>query len=282
MFGYVTVYKPELKIKDFNQYKSYYCGLCRTLKEDFGFTGQMTLSYDMTFLVVLLTSLYESETKSIEKRCKTHPIKKQPMLVNEISRYGAKMNVLLSYYHFLDDWHDEKSVKGLAAYKVMKKKAKKIAKAYPRQAKVIKESLKELARLESENCQNIDQVAGQFGNLMADLIVYKQDPWEGTLRRLGFFLGKFIYIMDAWDDLDKDIKKDSYNPLKNFYKEHTEKEYNQICYDMMEMMMAETSSAFELLPCVQDVDILRNIIYAGVWTKYNTKLAQQAKEKNNG
>ena len=106
MFGYVTVYKPELKIKDYTKYRAYYCGLCRVLMEDYGITGQLTLSYDMTFLVILLTSLYESDTNFMLKRCKAHPVKKNPMLTNAMTSYAAKMNIVMSYYHLVDDWND--------------------------------------------------------------------------------------------------------------------------------------------------------------------------------
>lgn len=280
MFGYVTVYKPELKIKDYAKYKAYYCGLCRVLLEEYGLTGQMTLSYDMTFAVVLLTSLYESETKTLAKRCKVHPVKKIPMLVNEMTDYAAKMNIVLSYYHLLDDWNDEKSIVGLAASTAMKKKTHKIEKEFPRQSQKIKASLKRLAMLEKEQCENIDEAAGCFGELMAELLVYKEDMWAGDMRQIGFYLGKFIYIMDAWDDLEKDIKKGNYNPLKKLYREHPQEEYDKICLDMLTMMMAEVSSAFEKLPCLLDADILRNIIYSGVWTKYNKILAERAKEKS--
>lgn len=76
MFGYVTIYKPELKVKDYYKYKAYYCGLCRTLKESFGFRGQMTLTYDMTFVTILLTSLYEHKMKNSKHHCAVHPVKK--------------------------------------------------------------------------------------------------------------------------------------------------------------------------------------------------------------
>ena len=97
MFGYVTICEPELKVKDLKKYKAYYCGLCRSLKEDYGFMGQMTLTYDMTFAVILLSSLYETETETQMHRCKVHPVKKQKMLRNEITSYAAAMNVLLAY-----------------------------------------------------------------------------------------------------------------------------------------------------------------------------------------
>ena len=279
MFGYVTVYKPELKIKDYTKYRAYYCGLCRVLMEDYGVTGQLTLSYDMTFMVILLTSLYESDTEFRLKRCKVHPIKKNPMLINDMTRYSAKMNIVMSYYHLVDDWNDDKSPLGLTGSALLKKKTQKIENDYPRQAKVIKEELNQIAQYEKENCDNIDLVAGCFGRLMAELLIIKEDAWEEDLRRIGFYLGKFIYIIDAWEDLDKDLKKGSYNPLKKLHEALSYEDYEAVCKQMLTMMMAEVSDAFERLPCLVDVDILRNVIYAGVWTKYNKILSERNKAR---
>ena len=108
MFGYVEAKRSELKMREFYKYKAYYCGLCRVLREKYGFLGQITLTYDMTFLVILLTSLYECESKREEHRCLIHPMKKQKMLYNEITEYAADMNIILTYYKLLDDWKDEK------------------------------------------------------------------------------------------------------------------------------------------------------------------------------
>lgn len=279
MFGYVTVFKPELKIKDYTKYKAYYCGLCRKLLEDFGISGQMTLSYDMTFLVILLTSLYECETKTVMKRCKSHPIKREPMLINEMTDYAAKMNIIMSYYHLVDDWHDEKSPLGLAGSAALKRKAKMAEREYPRQAEAIRKALKKLAVYEKEDCASIDLPAGCFGSLMAEMIVMKEDVWEKDLRQIGFFLGKFIYIIDAWDDLEKDLKKGNYNPLKSIHETLSQDDYENTCRDMLTMMMAQVSDAFERLPCLLDADILRNIIYAGVWAKYNKILKERTDKK---
>ena len=126
MFGYVTIDKPELKgKKSFYRYKSYYCGLCRTLKEEYGFRGRMTLSYDMAFLVLFLTSLYEVPTKELQSHCPLHPVKKIPMLQNEISEYGAKMNILLVYFKCEDDWKDDKSLKRNYRYASFQKEGKR-------------------------------------------------------------------------------------------------------------------------------------------------------------
>lgn len=275
MFGYVTICEPELKMKDFRKYKAYYCGLCRTLKEKHGSLGQTTLSYDMTFAVILLTSLYESQTNKVDHRCKVHPVKKQKMLQNVITEYAADMNVLLAYYHMKDDWEDERKILGLLGTKAFKRKVEKLAKKYPRQSKIIQKELKQLTAFEKTGTQDIDCTAGCFGRLLAELFVYQEDCWETRLRKIGFYLGKFIYIMDAYEDLDKDIKEENYNPLKELKERE---DYEEKCYQMLCMMIAEATAQFEGLPCVLDIDILRNILYDGVWMKYH-KLQEQKNKR---
>jgi hypothetical protein len=275
MFGYVNINNQELKMKDFYKYKAYYCGLCKTLKNKYGRFGQMTLSYDMTFLVILLTSLYESNTIREQNRCVIHPVKKHDTLCNEITEYVADMNIALTYHHFLDDWQDDKSIVGLFSAKLLKKSYKKISKRYPRQCKVIKESLNKLQEYENNNEINIDIVSRPFGELMSELFVYQSDMWEESLRKIGFFLGKYIYILDAYDDIVKDIEKGSYNPLKNSYKTDN---FDTDCRNMLTMMIAECSNEFEKLPCLLDIDILQNILYDGVWTKFE-KIIKERSEK---
>lgn len=265
MFGYVTVCEPELKVKDLKKYRAYYCGLCRTLKEDYGFMGQMTLTYDMTFAVILLSSLYETIAKHEEHRCKVHPVKRQHMLWNEITSYAAAMNVLLAYYHMEDDWQDDHKVSSLMTKSLIQGKAKKIIEKYPRQSESIRKSLEELGECEHENSMDIDRAAGCFGRLMAELFVWKEDIWEKTLRKMGFYLGKFIYLMDAYEDIEEDLKQGRYNPFTELYKKET---FEQDCQQILKMMMAETSKVFEQLPILEDAEILRNILYAGVWTRY--------------
>ena len=276
MFGYVTVCEPELKVKDLKKYRAYYCGLCRTLKEDYGFMGQMTLTYDMTFAVILLSSLYDTTTKHEEHRCKVHPAKRQHMLQNEITSYAAAMNVLLAYYHMEDDWQDDRKVSSLMTKSLIQGKAKKIIEKYPRQSEIIRKSLKELGECEHENSMDIDRAAGCFGRLMAELFVWKEDIWEKTLRKMGFYLGKFIYLMDAYEDLPEDRKKNRYNPLKELAKRP---DYEAQMEQILRMMIAESTVRFEQLPCLVDVDILRNILYDGVWNHYN-KIQMKKREDN--
>ena len=193
MFGYVTICEPELKVKDLKKYRGYYCGLCRVLKEEYGFMGQMTLTYDMTFAIILLSSLYEDTADMEMHRCKVHPVKKQLMLRNEITSYAAAMNVLLAYYHLDDDWRDDRKISSFMAKSVIHGKVKKIIEQYPRQSEAIRTSMAELSACEKENSMDIDRTAGCFGRLMEELFLYRNDMWEKNLRKMGFFSWK-IYL----------------------------------------------------------------------------------------
>lgn len=275
MFGYVKILESELKVKDYKRYRAFYCGLCRELREKYGHFGQMTLTYDMTFAVILLTSLYEEKIHHEKYRCKMHPVRRQDILRSRFTSYAADMNVLLAYYHFRDDWHDEKKFSGFAGSFVLQRNVKKIERKYPAQASVIQKELQELSKLEASCVKEIDLPAGCFGRLMAGLFRYQKDQWTESLERMGFYLGKFIYIMDAYDDLEKDRKSGSYNPLFSL---GDTPDFEQKCKDMLCMMIGECCAEFETLPCILDIDILRNILYDGIWNIYRKK--QQMKDED--
>lgn len=265
MFGYVIVNKPEMKFKEFDLYQSYYCGLCRTLKDAYGKVGQMTLSYDMTFVVLLLTSLYEPETVVEVRKCVTHPFEKHPVRSNMFSEYAADMNLLLSYYKCLDDWEDERKVTRKVMAQSLRRKYQKVTEQYPQKECLVREKMQEIHQCEREQNLNLDEVSGYFGEIMAEILAYRKDEWEEELRRMGFFLGKFIYLMDAYEDVEKDAKTGNYNV---FVYEYKKADFEQRTEKILSMMMAECSRVFERLPIVENVDILRNILYSGVWCRY--------------
>lgn len=280
MFGYVIMNKPESRFREYDEYRSYYCGLCRELKENYGISGQISISYDMTFLVLLLDGLYEPKVQKGTSYCAVHPFRKQPVRKSTVTEYAADMNLLLTYYKCMDDWSDEKKVTRLAYAKALEGKVKEIEKKYPEKAVKIQSGLKTLSDLEAEQERNIDLVSGCFGNIMAEIMAYQQDLWETPLRKIGFYLGKFIYIMDAYEDVEEDIEKKNYNPFtENFKKKDFSKQIQQI----LTMMMAECGREFEKLPIFRHVDILRNIIYSGVWCRFTTITEErEQQEKNNG
>lgn len=265
MFGYIIVHKPELKVREYETYKASYCGLCRSLKKRHGRIGQMTLSYDMTFLALLLTGLYEPETITGCERCIAHPVNRHHFRRNQYFDYAADMNVLLTFYKCLDDWQDEKKLWARIFSWMLMPKMKKIRKLYGEKAQMTADNLKALRELEKKNICDIDKSAGFFGRIMAELFVCREDEWAEKLRKMGFYFGKFIYLMDAYEDIEEDLKQNRYNPLAELYGQES---FEENCQQILKMMMAETSRVFEQLPIVEEVEILRNILYAGVWSRY--------------
>ncbi len=276
MFGYVVMNKPEIKFKDFDMYRSFYCGLCRELKERYGLSGQITLTYDMTFVILLLSGLYEPPTKKGSTRCIVHPVRRQPVRKNAITEYAADMNIFLTYYKCKDDWNDERSIPGFAFGKLLEGKEKKSEKLWGKKVQTIVSCLDELSALEKENATDIDRVSGCFGRIMAEIFAYREDVWESTLRRMGFYFGKFIYLLDAYDDVEEDVKKGNYNP---FSKDYIIKGFDDRVKNMLMMMMAETCREFEKLPIIKYTDILRNILYSGVWCRFENVSGKRKKEQ---
>ena len=201
MFGYLIVNKPEMKIKDYERYRAYYCGLCRRLYKHYGKKGQLTLSFDMTFLTILLNGLYEPKLHSGKHFCGLHPAKRQKVMCNQLSDYAADMGILLTYYNLLDDWQDEKKLKSLLLADSLRKSCMEITRRYPRQSRAVRDYIKKLSVCEKENTDQLDRVAGLTGTMLGEIFVFREDEWSDDLRTMGFFLGKFIYLMDAYEEL---------------------------------------------------------------------------------
>ena len=268
--------KPDIKFKDFDMYRSFYCGLCRELNERYGLSGQITLTYDMTFVILLLSGLYEPPTKKGSTRCIVHPVRRQPVRKNAITEYAADMNIFLTYYKCKDDWNDERSIPGFAFGKLLEGKEKKSEKLWGKKVQTIVSCLDELSALEKENATDIDRVSGCFGRILAEIFAYREDVWEPPHRRMGFYLGKFIYLMDAYDDVEDDVKKGNYNP---FAKDYIIKGFDDRIKNMLLLMMAETCREFEKLPIIKYADILRNILYSGVWCRFESISRKRREER---
>ena len=272
MFGYIAINKAEMKFKDYELYHSYYCGHCKRLKECYGIRGQVTLSFDMTFLIVLLTGLYEPETRTDVENCIAHPFKKHTARTNQFTDYAAAVNLILTYYKCKDDWEDDRDRRKYISARLLRSQMRQLQKEYPAKMAAVSSNLRKLTALEQKNEQNIDLMAGLFGNIMAELFAYRKDEWESSLRKIGFFLGKFIYLMDAYEDVEHDIQSDNYNPFRDAYQ--NQPDFAENSRKLMTLMMAECSREFEKLPILLHIDILRNILYSGVWCRYY-KIAQE-------
>lgn len=264
MFGYVTASLRELNKEQQHRYSAVYCGICRRIREQSGQLARLGLSYDMAFLALLLMSLYEPEENSGKNSCMLHPITRRDWLDNPYIRYAADMNVALAYYNCLDDWQDDgkRSAKWLA--QAYEKLLPDIETRWPRQCGAIRKSIETLSALEKENCPNPDEPAGVFGELMGELLVVQEDLWAPTLRKMGNALGRFIFLLDAELDYDRDKRKGKYNP---FLAKGEEKDW-QRWEDYLVLTMGRCTSEFEKLPLVQDKPLLDNILYSGVWVNY--------------
>ena len=277
MFGYIAINKAEMKFRDFDIYHAYYCGLCKDLKERYGRSGQITLSYDMTFLIILLSGLYEPPAEDSIRNCVAHPFQKHAARTNEITQYAADMNIVLSYYKCLDDWTDEYKKKAWINSRLLRSKVKQIEKTYPEKVKLIRDMLAQISSCEKANEQDLDKMAGLFGEIMAEIFVWKQDIWKDSLHRMGFFLGKFIYLMDAYEDIDDDIANACYNPFMQF---REREDFDDYCKQILTMMIAECSREFEKLPILTHAEILRNILYSGVWCRFEA-ICEKRQSVNN-
>ena len=263
----MTVRKDELKFREFDRYRGFYCGLCRAIGQRCGKACRMALSFEMTFLSMLLTSLYEPETGSEMRRCAFHPIEKRLMLGNEAIDYCADLSALISYYDLRDGWEDEKRVDKLAESALLKTAAKRAGEALPRQREAVERYVAKLHEVEQKNDMNLDAAANLSGEMLGELYVWKKDVYERDLRELGFYLGKFIYLCDSFEDVEQDIKKKNYNPLiERFERPEFEAESRA----MLEDMMARACRAFECLPLLEDAPIMRNILYSGIWLRFES------------
>ena len=236
MFGYININQKELSEESKKIYQAYYCGLCQKLKTNCGTKGQMLLSYDLTFLIVLLTGLYELENTETEFTCPLPPTKKRTAYINEATEYAADMNLILAYQNLLDDWKDEKSYTKKAFVKILDKDYTRIVSKYPRQVRALEEFMRKTAEAEKNKETNLDLVAGLTGEMLGEIMCWREDEWQEEMRTLGFYMGKFIYLMDAYEDYEADQKKNCYNPLVYMEKEN-DQEFDTFCKLLLTSMM---------------------------------------------
>ena len=288
MFGYVTPLKPELKIREYESFKSYYCGVCMHIKDGFGNIPRMSLNYDMTFLGLLLDGLHEEERSFKIQRCIAHPLKKKPMIVNNKAlAYAAAMNVSLVYYKLLDDVADDRSMKSKVSSIILSPYKSKLIND------IIEENLKKLSYLEVEKrFSSIDEIAHPFSEIVGKILNLYPEEFEGdseeirgNLYELGYSLGKWIYIIDALDDLKEDMEKNKFNPINYLYNTNN-KTYEELMgeiRDRMEFTIFNCGytcrNALEKLPIKRNKEILENIISLGMMDKY-TKITNECECNN--
>ena len=283
MFGYVTPLKAEMKVKDFARFKCYYCGLCCHIKKEFGNIPRMSLNYDMTFLGLLLDALNPEELEVSIHRCALHPTEKKTVIANNKSlSYAAAMNISLFYYKLLDDVHDDKNLKSKFFSVVLSPYKRKFGATIIKINNDINQCLKDLSILEDNKSFNsLDEICDPFSTLVG--IILRDYPYKltndclelrNTLYTLGYSMGKWIYLIDALDDLKSDMEKGKFNPI-NFLYNKDSLEYDkfiEFIKPKIEFTILNCGYSLkenlEKLQLNRNQDILYNIIELGLMDKY--------------
>ena len=277
MFGYVRINKMDLTFREYEHYKAYYCGLCKYLKRNHTELSRMTINYDITFLIVLLSSIYQPSAQVFHEKCIVDPVKKKKHIINEITEYAASMNILLAYYKLEDDVNDEGDIKSRLVRRAYRKSFKTAYDKYPQKADFIKACLRELRSLEEDQSTSIDQTSNCFARLLEEIFDYKDDEYRDRLRKVGFNIGKYIYIMDAYEDLDEDLEKGRYNPFTD-YKD--DREALKLRVDkLIGMILSRLEEAILDLDIKVNKSIIDNIIYSGVYLRYKGLINGADKKK---
>lgn len=277
MFGYVRINKMDLTFREYDHYKAYYCGLCKYLKRNHTELSRLTINYDITFLIVLLSSIYQPRAQVFHEKCIVDPVKKKKHIINEVTEYAASMNILLAYYKLEDDVNDEGGIKSRLARRAYKKSFKTAYDKYPQKAEYIRVCLEDLRSLEQDLSSSIDQTSNCFGRLLEEIFDYRDDEYRDRLRKVGFNIGKYIYIMDAYEDLDEDLEKGRYNPFTSY------REDRDGLKDRVDKLIGMTLSRLE--GAILDLDIkvnmaiIDNIIYSGVYLRYKGLINGANKKK---
>lgn len=264
MFGYMVADPKSLPEAERSRYAGCYCGLCRSIGQRCGALSRCALAYDMAFLALTLHSLYEPPERALQRPCPVHPFRKKASWQSEAADYAAELNVMLALLKAEDDWQDErKPVKKLEAA-LLRPSAMEAARRNPRQWEAMTEGMRRLREIELRRDPNPDAGANAFGELMSALFVWKNDRWEDTLRRVGFGLGRFLYLLDAAVDRKQDEKRGLYNPVAILTAQGAA---DADLREILLMLLAECTEAWETLPLVRDAGLMRHILYSGVWSR---------------
>lgn len=273
MFGYIVPIKDELKVREYDVFRAYYCSLCNEIGKK-SYVSKVTLTYDMTFLALLLSSIYLDTDSTFKKFC-PYKFKNVNMVnTNKYIEYSADMNIILSNRKLIDNFKDDRSYISLILSKIIN--TKNILDETKSKIDNIDSYLSNTFRLENESTSNLDEISHDFAKICEDIFDIYGD--SVALRVLGYNIGKWIYILDAFDDIEKDIKKKNYNPLliRFNYKDGEEindfkgRITNNIEFTLIRCL-SEASNAYELIDIKKNKQILDNIIYLGL-DKQTTKV----------
>lgn len=274
MFGYVRPLKSELKICEWELYKSAYCGLCHALKRRYGFISRFAVNYDFTFLTILLWAVNDEMPTTCGKRCIVSPIRKKCICANNSALdYAADASIILLYAKLADEVSDATGfgkiipviVKGL-----FKPAYRKASKGHTEFSEYTGKCLDALKKLENDKSPSIDATADAFARILEKLAQYVDDvEKKRVVSQILYHIGRYIYLLDAWDDLNEDIKSKNYNPIMyrfNIKESSISAEDESELRETLAQSINAVTLAYELIDDNKMDGILRNIFKLGLPT----------------
>jgi len=291
MFGYVVPLNPELKMKDYKVYKGYYCGLCKQIHREYSLFSRFFLNYECTFIYMLFSSLSPETPQTKNEACIASPFVKRPVIYAPEASYAAALNLLFGYNKLKDDAVDDRDIFCYILKGLFTGLYKKSGRRFEKGLDTVTMRLDALNALEKQNEPSLDKTAHEFAGLIGEILKYAPYDWLDIEKReflyeFGYNLGRFIYILDAYDDLEKDIKKRHYNPVL-FRFDYTggrdglagfkagikeDMEFN-LFYSL-----SQAAKAYESLKIEKNRDLLDNIIYLGLHSKTSDVLEGRKKD----
>ena len=268
MFGYIRVYKPDLKISEYETYKSIYCGLCQQLGREYTPLARMTLSFDFTFLAALNMALAEDKPVYTKRKCPANPLKKCIMAdLREIQSHCCDCAVLMLWYKLEDDLKDHGTASRLRAaalYPAARLAYRKAAQRRPELDQLIGNNMRLQAETEAACTASVDLASEPTAQVLSGLFsTLSEDPVQKrVLERLGYLLGRYVYLCDALDDLEDDREKGNYNPF--LADQSAGPEQIETAIGTLYLTIAEAAKTFELLELKRFESILANILYLGM------------------
>ncbi len=286
MFGYVKTVRGELRIREYEYYRASYCGLCRSMGKCTGQCSRMLLSYDFAYLANVRMTLEGVVPAFRKRRCVVHPFRKRVMMErNDQLDFCAAASAILAYEKCRDNVADERGfarLKARVASLFLKGAYRRAKKRVPALAERVHAHLARLAALEKDATPSVDTVAAVFGDLLADVTACGLTGANATIaRRIGFETGRFIYVLDALDDLEKDVKKGRYNPFALAYGGSLSDEDKAGIKDALLCGLCDLEKAFDLLESNDPTrkEILNNILYLGMPHALDRVLKGEAAQK---
>lgn len=305
MLGYVKIDKGELKVREYEIYTGYYCGICKSIGKRYGQLPRMALSYDAAFLAVILASLSNKSDLPVQEHCIAHPlIKKKTIIRNTAVDYAADVMLLLAWYKLIDDANDEGKLYAKTTIRLLKKIYKKLQARYPKLCREMETYLSQLASLERERCSSIDMAAEAFSKIMELIFsegivtLYSQNPsgfddpekynkTYSLMANIGYHMGKWIYMIDAADDIEENADTGAYNPLiyrfnydENLettaqFRERIESDLRFNLYHYLAIL----SDYIDSLDIKKNKGIIENVIYLGLNRKTEEIITRKDKDK---